>query len=77
MSLSHGHIEEGGKRVMHYTVSSRKENMLTYATVRKLAVVIQQLEKHSGSYEIIEKQNSLFHDQKQVLLKMKIPWVFA
>jgi len=59
--LSMGQLMQDGTLVRHYTVSCTKNNFLTYTLIRKLATVIQQIQKHSQSFEIYEKQNAVFH----------------
>jgi hypothetical protein len=61
LKLSKGQFVQGGVMISHYTVSCKQEKCLTYPMVRKLATVIQVLQKHDRHFEIYEKQNAVFH----------------
>jgi prolipoprotein diacylglyceryltransferase len=60
LNLSKGKAVVKNSIVQHYTISCKKNVLLTYAIAQKIAVVIQQLEKYRGPFEIREKQDA-FH----------------
>lgn len=59
--LSKGRTKNAESETINYTVSSRKKHVLNYNMVHKLAVLIQLLQKHNSAFQIIEKQNGIFH----------------
>jgi prolipoprotein diacylglyceryltransferase len=61
INLSEGYVRQQGVLIKHYTISTQKNNLLSYPAARKLATIIKQLQKHKGSFKIQEKTNSLFH----------------
>jgi prolipoprotein diacylglyceryltransferase len=61
LNLSKGLLNQNGNLVNHYTISCKKNNLLSYAVVEKLAIIIQQIQKHKSQFEIYERQNAVFH----------------
>lgn len=61
LKLSKGQFVQGEVMIRHYTISCKNEKYLTYSLVRKLATIIQVLQKHGRHFEISEKQNAVFH----------------
>lgn len=46
---------------VHYTISSGKKNMMNRVLAEKMATVIAVLKHHNGGYELVEKQNGIYH----------------
>ena len=61
LKLSKGQLTQMPSFVNHYTISSKAKTPLTYPVVQKLAILIQQLQKHNTQFEIYEKQHAVFH----------------
>lgn len=61
LKFSKGQVMEGSSLVRHYTVSCPAPSLLTEESIKKIATVIQQLQKHHGEFEIQEKRNAVFH----------------
>jgi prolipoprotein diacylglyceryltransferase len=61
LNLSKGKVKQEGNLVNHYTISCKKNNLLNYAVVEKLATIIQQIQKHKNQFEIYQRQNEVFH----------------
>jgi len=61
LNLSKGKVNQEGSLVNHYTISCKKNNLLSYAVAEKLATIIQQIQKHKNQFEIYERQNAVFH----------------
>lgn len=60
LRISKGQLMNNGIAVPFYTVSFSGNDPIDYSMVEKLAVLIKQLQKHSGSFEILEKQKKVF-----------------
>ena len=61
LRISKGQLESNDSIITHYTVSFSNKDALNYRDVEELAVLIKQLRKHSGMFQIIEKQEGIFH----------------
>jgi hypothetical protein len=62
LCLSTGQSVKNGILVPHHTISfDDKKRSLTPAVAEKLAQVIRRLQKQEGSYEIVEKENGIYH----------------
>lgn len=61
LKFSKGQVVEGGSLIKHYTVSCPAPSLLNDETVKKIATVIQQLQKHRNAFEIQKKQHEVFH----------------
>ena len=51
----------GGKVVTHYTLSYKEKGQLFYPLVERIAEIIRLIQKHKGGYEILERENSVYH----------------
>lgn len=67
LHISKGLFVNEETTITHYTVSFTKKYPLNYRVVEELAVLIKQLQKHSGMFQIIEKQKGIFHISFSVL----------
>jgi prolipoprotein diacylglyceryltransferase len=61
LEFSKGQVVEGDSLIKHYTVSCPAPSLLNEESVKKIAIVIQQLQKHQSAFEIRKKQNAIFH----------------
>jgi hypothetical protein len=61
LSLSKGRVVDGGAVVTHYTLSYKKKGELFYPLVERIAEIIRLIQKHKGGYEILERENSVYH----------------
>ncbi|MCX6250192.1 MAG: prolipoprotein diacylglyceryl transferase [Bacteroidetes bacterium] len=59
--FSKGQFETTESLITHYTVSSKTKIRLNLKIVQKLASLVKKLQKHTGSYQVAEKQNGIFH----------------
>ena len=61
LRISKGQLESNDSIITHYTVSFSNKDALNYRDVEELALLIKLLRKHSGTFQIIEKQKGIFH----------------
>ena len=61
LSLSTGDFAENKSETKHYTVSFRIATVMNKELAIKIGRLIAELRKHSGRYELIEKQKGIYH----------------
>lgn len=61
LNLSKGCTVQEGQPVIHYTVSGDEEDVLDPTTAYQLAKLIKKLQHHPGSFNVLQKQNGIFH----------------
>lgn len=60
LRISKGQLINNGMAVPFYTVSFSENDLIDHRVVEKLAVLIKRLQKHSGPFQILEKQQKVF-----------------
>jgi prolipoprotein diacylglyceryl transferase len=61
LTISSGHQEYQDNFVQYYTLSGNQKLKLNTAVVSKIAKIIKLIEKHTVGFELIEKQNGIYH----------------
>lgn len=61
LSISSGHYHTKNDWIEHYTISGNSNLKLNIHTVQKIGKLIGLLQKHTSKFEIVEKENGIYH----------------
>ncbi|HLK27343.1 MAG TPA: prolipoprotein diacylglyceryl transferase family protein [Puia sp.] len=61
LSISSGYQQEQNNLIQYYTLSGDRKLKLNQRVVEKIASIIRLIKKHKAGFEIVEKQNGIYH----------------